>query len=217
MFRFLFKKQQQVESLIEEYLGSVETARRNFLRAIDTYLETGRPSPTFEFLTQETHKAESRGDDIVEGIGRLLFEKALIPEFRADLVTLLDCIDNVPGQFDRVLYSIQNQRVSMPEEIRGEYRNLADVSVRVCSLMLESVRSLFERQEGIAELHREADQLESEGDHIEHRIISHIFDSSWDPLQKLLLRDLTSLMGDIADHAINACRRVHLITIKRRV
>jgi uncharacterized protein Yka (UPF0111/DUF47 family) len=82
---------------------------------------------------------------------------------------------------------------------------------------MESVRSILERGERASRLLFRTDQLESQGDQVEKRIIVRIFESDWDPLQKILLRDLTQRMGDIADSAVQVCRQVNLIVTKRRV
>ena len=217
MFRLLFKKQKEVENLITEYVQSVEIAQDMFLQSMETYLQEGKASSTFEVLVAETHKAESRSDDILEKIVTLLFEKALIPDLRGDILKLLETADEIPDQFDRILSIILAQRVVLPEALKPDFRELLTVSLEACSFTLESIRSLFESGERAARLLFKADQLESQGDHIERRIIVRIFESDWDPLQKILLRDLTQRMGDIADSAVQACRQVNLIVIKRRV
>lgn len=217
MLGFLFKKQREIENMIRGYLRSVEIARENFVHAMKFFFDERMSSPDFEFLVGETHKAESRSDDIQEKIGGLLFEKALIPEFRADILTLLECIDNVPDQFDRILYSIQTQKIRLPEAIREDFQELLAVSMDACSLMLECVECLLKGGERTGRLCSMIDQKESHGDHIERRTITRIFESDWDPLQKILLRDLSLGLGEIADHTAQVSRQVNLIVIKRRV
>jgi predicted phosphate transport protein (TIGR00153 family) len=217
MFRFLFKKQKEVENLIGEYVRAVEIAQEMFLQSMETYLQEGRCTPTFEVLVAETHKAESRCDDIQEKIVRLLFEKALVPDLRGDLLKLLETADEIPDQFDRVLAMVCNQKIVLPEALGPDVRELLTLSLEACSFAVESVRSLLERGDRAARLLFRTDQLESQGDSVEKRIIVHIFESDWDPLQKILLRDLTQKMGDIADSAVQVCRQINLIVIKRQV
>lgn len=217
MFRFLFRKQKEVENLIGEYVRSLEIAQEMFLQSMENYLQVGECSPTFEVLVAETHKTESRSDDILEKIVRLLHEKALVPDLRGDILNLLETTDEIPDQFDRILSSICNQRIVLPEALSLDCRELLSVSLEACSFTMESVRSLLERGERAARLLFRTDQLESQGDQIEKRMIRRIFESDWDPLQKILLRDLTQKMGDIADSAVQVCRQVNLIVTKRRV
>jgi hypothetical protein len=217
MFRFFFRKQREVEGLIEEYVHSVEIAQDLFLQSMETYLQLGKCSPTFEVLAVETHKAESRTDDIQEKIVKLLHEKALVPDLRGDILGLLETIDEIPDLFDRILSSISDQKIVLPEALNLDFRELLAVSLEACALTFESVRSLLGRGKRAARLLFRTDQLESQGDHIEKRMIVRIFESDWDALPKILLRDLTHRMGDIADSAVQVCRQVNLIVTKRRV
>jgi predicted phosphate transport protein (TIGR00153 family) len=215
MFRFFFKKQNALEELLKEYIQSIQIAQENFLHAMETYFQTGKCCPDFSFLVEETHKAESRGDDIQEKIIMLMYEKALIPEFRGDMLTLLESIDEVPDQLDRVLNTIETQKIFLHDFVKPDFHDLVKISMSVCTLMLEGVHSLIRPTKDIGKILFKADQMESQGDHIERRILTRIFESDWDPLQKILLRDLAHVMGDIADHAVHACRQVNLITLKR--
>ena len=217
MFRFLFKKQKEVEDLLGEYVHSVEIAQDMFLQSMETFLQTGKCSTTFEVLSAETHKTESRSDDILEKIVMLLHEKALVPDLRGDLLRLLETTDEIPDEFDRILSTICNQKIVMPESLNLDFRELLALSLEACTLTMESVRSVLQRGERAARLLFRTDQLESQGDQVEKRIIVRIFESDWDPLQKILLRDLTQKMGDIADSAVQVCRQVNLIVTKRRV
>ena len=217
MFRFLFKKQKEVENLIAEYVQSVEIAQDMFLQSMESYFQTGGCSPTFEVLSAETHKTESRADDVLEKIVRLLHEKALVPDLRGDILRLLETADEIPDQFDRILSNICNQRIVLPDSLKLDFKELLALSLEACSLTMESVKSILDRGERVARLLFRTDQLESRGDQVEKRIIIRIFESDWDPLQKILLRDLTQRMGDIADSAVQVCRQVNLIVTKRRV
>ena len=217
MFRFLFKKQKEVESLIGEYVRSVEIAQEIFLQSMETYLQAGKCSPTFEVLAAETHKAESRSDDLLEKIVNLLHEKALVPDLRGDILKLLETTDEIPDQFDRILANVCNQKIVLPESLSLDFKELLALSLEACALTMESVKSMLARGDRAARLLFRTDQLESQGDQIEKRIIVRIFESDWDPLQKILLRDLTQKMGDIADSAVQVCRQVNLIVTKRRV
>ncbi len=217
MFRFLFKKQKMVENLIGEYTRSVEIAQEMFLQSMETYFQTGQCSPTFEVLSVETHKTESRADDILDKIVKLLHEKALVPDLRGDILMLLETTDEIPDQFDRILANICNQKIVLPESLNMHFKELLTLSLEACTLTMESVRSILDRGDRAARLLFRTDQLESQGDQVEKRIMVRIFESDWDPLQKILLRDLTQRMGDIADSAVQVCRQVNLIVTKRRV
>lgn len=216
MFRFFFKKQRQVELLIYSYLDHLKTTRRRFAEAFDTCLDSGM-CDHFSFLIEQTHKFESRADDIREEIKTLMYEKALIPESRGDIMGLLESIDEIPRIFEKLLYMIKTQKLIVPDFIIPETRELIRLSLENCDLMFKQVEQLFERKQSIRALVTEIDLNESHCDHMEHLIITTLFDSDIDPFQKLQLKDLIEKIGDIADQTDRVSKRVNIISIKRSV
>jgi predicted phosphate transport protein (TIGR00153 family) len=217
MFSFLFKKQKQLTDLIQQYLDEISLSQGKFLDAMNQFLISRECNKDFDFFVEETHKAESRCDDIKDKIGMLMFEKALIPEFRGDILELLGYLDEIPNQFDRILHAIQTQNLTIPEFIVGDYEDLISVSLQACQAMHEYIKCLFQKRTDLPQILYAIDHHESHGDYIERRIIVRIFKSDIDPFQKILMRDLTLLVGDISDFALKICRFMNIIDIKRRV
>ncbi len=216
MFGFLFKKQREVESLIYKYLDNLEITKKRFAEAMNTCLDEGL-CDRFEFLIDQTHKFESKADDIREEIKTLMYGKALIPESRGDIMGLLESIDEIPRLFELVLYMIKTQKLVLPTFIVPDIKELVQVSVESCDFMLKEIQALFEKSEGIRVLVSKIDHNESHCDHIERRIVTKIFDSDVDPFQKLQLKELIVNMGEIADQVDRVSKRVNILSMKRRV
>ncbi len=216
MLNFLFKKQRQVESLIYGYLENLRIVKDHFSKAMNLCLENSH-CEDFDFLTGQTHKFESKADDIREEIKNLMYGKALIPESRGDIMGLVEEIDRIPGIFQRLLYTISTQKLVIPEFIVPDVKELIGVSLVSCDLMVEQVEVLFKRKGGIRILVATIDHNESHCDHIEHSIITKIFDSDLDPFQKLQLKELVIDMGEISDQADTVSKRINIISMKRIV
>ncbi len=216
MFKFLFKKEQQIESLIYDYLDNLRIAKENFLKAMNTYFEKGF-CEDFDFLIEQTHKVESKADDIRYEIETMMYAKALIPESRGDVLGLLEAIDQIPSIFELILYMTQTQRLVTPEFLVLDIKELVQVSLECCGLLIKQVEALFRKSEDIRSLVLRIDNNESHCDHIERRIITKIFDSDLDPFQKIQLKDMVIQMGEISDQADRVSRRVYIISVKRRV
>lgn len=216
MFGFLFRKQREVESLIYKYLDNLEITKKRFSEAVNTCLDNGL-CDHFEFLIDQTHKFESKADDIREEIKTLMYGKALIPESRGDIMGLLESLDEIPRLFEFILYMIKTQKLVLPAFIVPDIKELIEVSVESCDLMLKEIQALFARIEGIRVFVSQIDHNESHCDHIERRIITKIFDSDVDPFQKLQLKELILNMGEIADQVDRVSKRVNIISMKRRV
>jgi predicted phosphate transport protein (TIGR00153 family) len=213
---FLFKKQSQIESLIYSYLDSLRMTQTRFSEALGLCLDHNTDG-TFTFLTEQTHKFESKADDIREEITTLMYGKALLPESRGDIMRLLEELDVIPRVFERVLYMIKMQKLSIPEFIVPDIEKLVSVSLASFDLTLKQIENLLKRHREIRALVATIDYNESECDHIQRRIITKVFDSDLDPFLKMQLKELISCIGEISDQADRVSKRVNIISMKRRV
>jgi len=211
MFRFLFRKEQQVEQLIYQYLDSLKMAQENFLKAMNVYFQKGF-CDDFDFLIEQTHKVESKADDTRYEIETMMYAKAL-----RDVLGLLEAVDQIPGLFELILYMIQTQRLRTPDFLVLDIKELIRASLECCDLLIKEVEALFKKAGDIRSLVSNIDNNESHCDHIERRIITRIFDSDLDPFQKLQLKEMVIQLGEISDQADRVSRRVHIISTKRRV
>jgi predicted phosphate transport protein (TIGR00153 family) len=217
MLSFLFKKEDQVEKLIFEYLENFIFAKENFSDALNTCLLSGSSCEDFEFLIHRTHKHESKADDIREEINNLMYGKVLIPEARGDIMRLLEAIDKIPRLFEAVLFMIQTQQLSVPEFLVPDIRELVRISLACCDLVAEQSTALLKNYEGIRALMNTIDTNESHCDHFERRIITKIFAADLDPFLKLQLKELIIQIGDISDQADRVSKRINIMSLKRRV
>jgi len=216
MFRFLFKKEHRVESLIYDYLDTLKLTQDNFFEAVSVCLVDPQ-CENFDFLIEQTHKFESKADDISEEIKSMMYEKVLIPDSRGDIMGLLDEIDKIPHRFESILYLIQIQKLTIPDFIALDIKELVRISLECCDLLVRQVVALFKKTEDIRSLVATIDTNESHCDHIERRMITKVFDSDLDPVKKLQIRELIKKIGDIADQADRVSKRINIINLKRRV
>jgi predicted phosphate transport protein (TIGR00153 family) len=213
---FLFRKQSQIESLIYSYLDSLRMTQTRFSEALGLCLAHNTDG-TFTFLTEQTHKFESKADDIREEITTLMYGKALLPESRGDIMSLLEEVDVIPRVFERVLYMIKMQKLSIPDFIVPDIEKLVSVSLASFELTLKQIENLLKRHREIRALVATIDYNESECDHIQRRIITRVFDSDLEPFLKMQLKELVSCIGEISDQADRVSKRVNIISMKRRV
>jgi len=201
---------------MQRYLDELKLTKEHFLQALNSYFDKGL-CEEFDFLLNQTHKAESEADDVRYEIETLMYSKALIPESRGDILGLLEALDRIPGLFQLLLYMMQNQKLKIPDFLVQDIRELTTVTLACCDLLCKEVEALFKKTEDIKALVQSIDTNESRCDHIERQIISKIFDSDLDPFEKLQLKEVVIAMGDISDQADRVSRRIYIISIKRRV
>lgn len=217
MFSFLFKKEHQIETLIQEYLANFVLAKDSFKEAFDTCILSGTDCINFEFHIKQTHKYESKADDIRENINNLMYSKALIPESRGDIMRLLEAIDQIAHLFETALFIIQTQRIDVPHFILPDLNELLRISLACCDIIVRQTKTLIKSSEGIRSLMNTIDINESRCDHFERRIITKIFASELDPFLKLQLKDLILQIGEISDQADRVSKQINIMSLKRRV
>jgi len=216
MLNFFFKKVRHLEKLIYSYLENLGITQEHFGKAMAVCLKQG-VSDDFNFLVDQTHKFESRADDIRDEINLLMYSRALIPESREDVMALLERVDEIPRSFEQILNMIRTQKITFPEFIILDVEELIRVSMESCNLMVKQIDVMLKKKEGIRALMSTIDQNESHCDHIERRIIIKLFDSDLDPFLKLQLKEMVVVMGEISDQADRVSKRVNIMTMKRRV
>ena len=216
MLSVFFKKERQLESLIYNYLEILGRIQNHFVKAMNLCLKTG-VSDDFSFLMEQTHKFESRADDLRDEINELMYSRALIPESREDIMALLEKVDAVPRSFEQVLNMIRTQKLSFPDFLILDIQELIRVSMESCDLMAKQIDVWIKKKEGVRALMSTIDQNESHCDHIERRIITKIFETDIEPFLKLQLKEIVIVLGEISDQADRVSKRINIMKMKRRV
>ena len=171
----------------------------------------------FGFLTDETHRFESQADDVREEIKTLMYSKVLLPESREDIMNLLDGMDKIPRDMEIILNMIKTQKLSIPDFLAQEIRDLIKASLEAVDLMRVQVQDLFRRKGRIKELVAVIDRKESQCDRIERGLVNAIFDSDLDGFFKLQLKELVIFLGDISDHVDVMSKQINIINLKRHI
>ena len=216
MFSFLFKKENLLDTLILQYLENLTRTQEHFVKAMDTCLDEGICGQ-FSFLIDQTHKFESKADEIREEVNLLMYSRALIPESREDIMNLLEHMDVIPRIFELILHLIRTQKLKIPPFIEAETKDLIRISVESCELMIRQVELMLKNKGGIRALLSTIDHNESHCDHIERSLTIKVFDSDLETCAKLQLKELIIAMGEISDQADRVSKRVNIMTLKRRV
>lgn len=216
MLRFLFRNEQRIEHFLFSYIDHVADSCTRFQDAMQLYLRQG-VCDDFRRLAELTHQSESKADDMRGAIEGMMYEKALLPESRGDILGLLEAVDAIPGIFDRILYTIENRRIQTPDFLQADLLELVRVSVDAVQAFVRQLRSLFNGGEPAQPLIQTIDHDESAVDRMEHRLMRSLFDSACDPFVKLQAKDMLVELSDISDLAHQLSRRVYIISVKRRV
>ena len=216
MFEFLFKKKNKVEALIYEYLENFQLTQDNFRKAVGSCIAKAH-GEEFDFLIGQTHKYESKADDIIDEINNLMYGKVLIPDYRGDIMNLLISLDKIPHLLEKVLFIIKYQKLVIPDELVLDIQDLLRISLESCEILSKQVVLFLKKETGIRSFLNTIDSNESHCDHIERKIIQKIFESDINDFIKLQLKELIVNMGDISDQTERVAKHINVLSMKRRI
>ncbi len=217
MLSFLFRKENRLMELIFKYVETLGRCRESFAEAMQGCVLHEEICQDFEFYLKQTHKHESRADDLREEINDLMYGDTLIPDSRGDIVELLQELDKIPHVFEIVLHMIQTQKLRLPGFLLPDIKELIRISLECCDLVISQVSAFFKKDAGLRALSNTIDTNESHCDHMERKIITGLFESGLDPFQKILIRDLVAQIGRISDQADRVSKFINILSMKRRV
>jgi len=212
---FFWKTERQVQQRIEEYLRGIERCLDAFDQAFNVYFAEGL-NDALERLVDETHHLEQAADSSRREIEAMMYNKALIPESRGDVLGMLEALDLIPNKCESVLYQIWMQNMTVPEEFADKLRALVATNVESCRVLCQAMRDLFSNVRHITEAATGVAEKEGQSDVIERQLIKAVFDSDLDKADKILLKELVLEIGAISDRAENAADRLRNIAIKRQ-
>ncbi len=214
---FPFRRKHQVKDMVDEYLETAGQCVDKFVQGFEALLSQGR-SAQFDRLVEECHRAEAACDDIRRRVEGILYEKALIPQSRGDVLGLLESLDHVPNKADHTLRTAQDEALDVPGHFAGQVREIVKVNAQAFQSLREAVRCLFEDIDEVRTHTREVDEKESVSDVLERKLIRTVFrtpDVAGD--QRILLRDLIHDMGGVSDRCENVADRLIVLAVKRLV
>ena len=211
----LWKKEKSIIDKIKAYLDQVDVCRDRFRLCIERLLIDPHDEEN-QAIVQEVHRSESKADDLRRNIERQLYERALIPESRGDVLGMIETIDVIPGLFQSLCYQFLLERIVFPEQFRERYLHLVDVNIKAYNLVRQALSGLFYNKD-VKDLTDEVDAVESDSDHIERGLIRDIFNGKMDKADRILLKEIVINTGDISDRAETVKDRLVLAILKRKI
>ncbi len=207
-------RQKQVEARLAEYSREVVACARAFREAFAAACE-GCTRERLREIFGRCHEAEHKADDIRRATETQMYTEALFPESRGDILGLLEAVDRVPNHAESSVRMVLNQHITIPAVLGSDMLAIVDVCVRCVDTLIEGVSLLFKNFLAATVSVGQVDELESQVDRLEGLLIDRIFSSDLDALAKILLRDLVTRLGGVADRCESAADRIRIIVAKR--
>lgn len=214
-FKKFFKKESEVQKLMDEHVEIVSEAVNHWKETFLFYLKGDRKG--FEEKALSTIHLETRADEVRKRTQLMLYEGAYLPAFREDLLDLLELVDNIVDDAERGVDFLHIENPEIPPPWSKELKIIVEKSHRTFIFFKEAHAMLQKERSNILSWTHKVQEAEKEVDKLQDRLMAKIFQSEASLAYKLQLRDLILTTGYVSDSSENASDKVGLMAIKGRV
>lgn len=213
----LFAKNKSLEAEIDEFLDTVSQGGMLFEETMDHYIAHGSDS-IFADRQAQIGEVESNGDRLVKGIVRSLYSEKLIPESRADVLSLLQDMDHLLDLYEQACFTVDVERPhvgDIVDELKIAFVELVRIVVQAVETLVLAARAFFRDINAVRDHLHKVNFYEGEADKLAIYLKREIFRSDFPLDRKMHLRHFVDLVDNIADEAEDAADWLAIYTIKR--
>ena len=212
----LFGRTRQLEAKIDEFLDQITQSGLIFKRAMSLYLDAGSSEEFGEFMKQED-KIETRADNLRREIETELYAQTLIPDFRGDVLRLLEDMDHLANIYEGNLFRFSIQRPDIPAVHNKGFSALIETAVSCVDEVVLAGRAFFRDIESVRDHCSKVLFYESEADKTGTKLQRAIFSSDLPLERKMHLRYFVERIDELANAAEDVADTLSIYTIKRRI
>ncbi|MBN1252185.1 MAG: DUF47 family protein [Bacteroidales bacterium] len=211
----LFKTANNLISAINKFLDTIDQGILVFKEGVNNYLnkEESKFSEKIELIL----KLESQADETRRQIENDLYIHSLLPQFRGDVLVLLEKLDDIIDTAKEDLLQFDVEGPQIPLELNDDFSKLTDASVLSVESLIPAVRAYFNDVNAVKDkLHRvyfyekESDKL---ADNIKRRLFKELHDLKLS--EKIHLRYFALHIENISDVAEEVANLLAIMSIKR--
>lgn len=213
----IFKKSIELNTKIEKFLSLISNSLLLFEKEIQTYLNGDYDS--FESIYKRISKLESEADDLEIDIKTTLYVHLLLPDTRADVLSLIKSLDDLIDSTEEVIKSFYIQRPDFPIVLYDDINKLTHESVKSAETLLQATSAFFNEAHLVSSYINKVNFYEHEADVLEDSINMRIFnDDIVDGLaEKMQLRDFVCKIASLSDLAERIGEKLTIFAIKREI
>jgi len=208
------KKEERIIELIKNHLDLVERTIESLRDYLNMYFSDGEKATV---IYERIQTLESDADRVRRKVETDMYSGAFLPNFRGDLLGLIESVDKIANKAEFVADLIELQHPVIPDELKDGILRQIDLSLETFRMLKRSIEYLFEDLQKAGEYVILTEKREHEEDEVERGNIKKLFELDIERCAKLEIKEIIRSIGDIADRAEDSSDRVEIIILKRRV
>ncbi len=211
----LFSKHRKIEAEIDEFLDHVVEGGLLFKKGVRFYLENRNEE--FEDRLAELRQVEENADHLRRNIETSLYTKTLIPEYRGDVLGILEHADAVLNQITDTLLEFSVEGPETLDDLNRLKYELARNAIKCSEYMIKAIRAYFRDLAAVRDHIKQVNFLREETNRVSEKYKRDVFGRELRLSHKMHLRYFAVSIENIAEDAEDLCDRLSIATIKRYI
>lgn len=210
----LFKTAGKVIHRVDEFLNAIEEGVMLFKEAINNYLANDKER--FMENLKRLEKVEGKADNVQRKIENDFFIHSLLPQHAADVVMLLEKLDDIVDTAKEDIRQFEVEVPQIPSVLNNDYTRLTEISVSAAEAAISAARVFFTEPSLMKDYVHKIYFYEREADKFANDIKRKLF-QEMDELelaQKIHLRYFALHIEQISDCAEEVADILSLLSIK---
>ena len=218
MPHILFGRSKELETEITEYLDLVNRGALTFKRDLKRYVQ--KDFELFEESMTDIKEIENNADEHQKNIKYKLYKYMLIPDSRADVLSIIEEIDNITDLAKEVIYEISIEKPIVPADLESDFLELVENSAEAVDMLVKAVQAFFQEISQVNNYVNKVHFYEHQADKNEERLKRRIFSDECQEIDiayKLQLRYFIEEIAALSDQAEKVSENVSVAAVKRRI
>ena len=213
----LFGKSAAIEADIDEFLNNISESGLLFDQAIKHYIRNGANEDFKEEVERLDHMATATSS-LAKRIGRALYTEMLIPDLRADVLSLIQDLNYLDDVYSSIASDFdieQPQHEGVSSEGHRLYGELIENTVKCVEAAVVSARAFMRETGAVSDHVHKVGFYEAEVDALAIKLKRHIFNAELPLDLKMQYRYFIDNLDELADDAKDASEWIAIYAIKR--
>ena len=208
-----FGKTRLLESQVDQFLDLITKGTLCMREAIRSYLSGDDEDFGTRLATVRDY--ERKDDELRRSAESTLYTSSLIPESSADILGLLENLDNLIDRAKQILQEFDVQEPDIEVGYLDLYVEVTDKSVKAVEQVVDAVRAFFRNESRMRDCTNKVDFYETEADRAGLRLKKQIYQSDMDLARKHHLRYFADALESLSDIAQEVSEQLAIASIKR--
>lgn len=206
----------KLERKVTDYLQELDLLNIAFFQGTVEYIEGKKEE--FKRRKEDVQKRESHLDDLRRFIEWELYRKMLIPESRADILKLLEGLDEIADLQERLIMQFFAEKPHFPDSLLKTWDDLQVSCKKAVEELVLTAGAFFRGDRDLEQRIQRVSYYEKESDQLEEAAKVLLF--SLEDLglaEKIQLRQFIEKLSRLADFAEDIADMIGIFRIKREI